>query len=272
MNMLLRIIVVWLQYKKKSVTVKFQEVLITLLFLRPAVDAYRVSTNHEDEEASYDPMIEMMWNKTSELSMESIPGCVLQMYVYLAFPEEAGTFALVSILISTLTTGYTSAMIAFDMDVDVPHQKIQPRLYGYIPDDNGLRGRCFALMTLIGMLHNLSRSIGCALLATTDKNIIFAAVGGEMLLYLMYKLVRGDGLYWPRIEGVAGVSLSFFQRVLCFIVVAFSGCFQFLHPFELGGLAFSMSMLWAQIFPFVALMFYEDDDNKEAITIFLACR
>jgi len=43
------------------------------------------------------------------------------------------------------------------------------------------------------------------------------------------------------------------------------------HPFELGGLAFPVSMLWAQIFPFVALTFYDNDDNKEAIMLFLAC-
>ena len=108
------------------------------------------------------------------------------MKVYLvAYPNEAGSFALVSILISTLTTGYTSAMISFDFDVDTEHRKGQPNFYGYIPDDNGLRGRSFMLMTLIGMLHHLSRVIGCAMLATTDRNILLAAVGGELLLYLL---------------------------------------------------------------------------------------
>ena len=74
---------------------------------------------------------------------------MLQLYVWLVNPEQAGTFALASIGISVLTTGFTSATIAFNMDVDVPHRKNQPKFYGYIPGDNGLRGRCFALMTLI---------------------------------------------------------------------------------------------------------------------------
>jgi len=270
--MFVQILIVWGQYKKKNIKVKLQEVLITLLFLRPAVDAYRVSTNYVDEETTIDPMLEMVFNKAVELSCESIPGCVLQLYVYLAFPEGAGSFALVSILISALTTGYSSAMFAFDLDVDIEHRKGQPRFYGYILDDNGLRGRCFMLMTLIGMLHNLSRSIGCAMLATTDRYLIIAAVGGEILLYLLYKLTRGDYLSTFRVEGAAGVIVSLFYRVIVKVIVDFSGCVHLRHPLELGGLAFTMSMLWAQMFPFVVLMFFEDNGNKEAITIFLACR
>jgi len=51
------------QNNKKSGMVKLREALITLLFLRPAIDAYRVSTGHEDEDANFDVLIEMMMNK-----------------------------------------------------------------------------------------------------------------------------------------------------------------------------------------------------------------
>jgi len=45
---------------------------------------------------------------------------------------------------------------------------------------------------------------------------------------------------------------------------------QFRHPIDLGGVAFSASMLWAQIMPFVALSFYEGE-NKEQLKILLMC-
>ena len=45
---------------------------------------------------------------------------------------------------------------------------------------------------------------------------------------------------------------------------------HFRHPFDLGGVAFSASMLWAQIMPFVALSFYEGE-NKEQLKILLMC-
>jgi len=65
LSMFCQILVGWGQYRKKSINVKLRELLITLLFLRPAVDAYRVSTNHDDEEAAIEPLMEMMFNKVS---------------------------------------------------------------------------------------------------------------------------------------------------------------------------------------------------------------
>ena len=133
-----------------------------------------------------------MFNKASEISCESIPGCVLQCWVFLGNSEQAGKFAALSILISALTTGYSSAMISFDMDVDLPHRKLQPNFYGYVPDDHGVRGRTFMLMTAISAIHNLSLSVGCALLAITDPNLILTFVGGEIAVFLAVKMLRGD--------------------------------------------------------------------------------
>ena len=66
MNMVLQIAIVVAQYKKKSWKVKLREALICLFFLRPAVDAHRVSTNHEDGEATIDPLAEMIVNKVRQ--------------------------------------------------------------------------------------------------------------------------------------------------------------------------------------------------------------
>ena len=62
-NMGIQILFVLAVYKKKSWGVKVKEVLICLFFLRPAVDAYRVSTNHKDSETTFDPLFEMCVNK-----------------------------------------------------------------------------------------------------------------------------------------------------------------------------------------------------------------
>jgi len=230
------------------------------------VDAYRVSTNHDDKEVSMDQLSEMVMNKGIELSCESIPGCILQLYVWLSAPEKAGTFALASIGISCLTTGFASAMIAFDMDVDVPHRKNQPKFYGYIPNDNSLRGRCFILMTLISSLHNLSRSLGCALLAYSDPDKVILFIGGEIGLYLVFKILRRDFHYW-----VPGFPLigSFFARIIAKVIVDFTGCLHLRHPYDLGGLGFTISIFWAQAFPFVALQYF-GGDSKDIMKGFLA--
>jgi len=229
------------------------------------MDSYRLSTNHEDKEASADQLSEMVMNKGIELSCESIPGCVLQLYVWMLAPEKAGTYALVSIGISCLTTGFVSAMIAFDMDVDVPHRKNQPKFYGYIPNDHGLRGRCFILMTLMSSLHNLSRSLGCALLATSDAEIALLFIGGEIGFYLVFKILRQDFHYWA--PGTPLI-VSFFERVLVKEIADFTGCLHFRHPYEMGGVGFTISLIWAQAFPFVALQYF-DGDSKDIMTGFL---
>ena len=62
-NMLVQLIMVVGNYQRKSWKVKLREAIICLSFLRPAVDAYRVSTSHEDEDISTDTLSEMLMNK-----------------------------------------------------------------------------------------------------------------------------------------------------------------------------------------------------------------
>ena len=65
-NLIMQLLIVLSQYQKKTWTTKLKEALITLLFLRPIVDAYRVSSNHEDGDAAYDQLSEMIGNKVSD--------------------------------------------------------------------------------------------------------------------------------------------------------------------------------------------------------------
>jgi len=265
-NLFVQLLTVYVQYRRKSWLTTSKEALITMTFLRPAVDAYRVSTNHANHEARFDQLSEMVINKGSELGCESIPGCVLQLYVWLKNPDNAGTYALVSIGISCLTTGFASAMIAFDMDVDVPHRKAQSKFYGYIPNDNSLRGRCFVLMTLMSSLHNLSRSLGCALLVFSDAEMALLFIGGEIGIYLVFKILRQDFHYWVPGAPLIAVLL---HRIVAKIIVDFTGCLHLRHPYELGEFSFLISMIWAQAFPFVALQYF-DADSKDIMTGFLA--
>ena len=185
--------------------------------------------------------------KVTELSAESIPGCVLQCYVLLTSTDRTGIAAFVSIGICALTTGFTSAMITFDMDVSVSERKNQPNFFGFIPDDHAKRGSCFFLMMIISTFHNLSRSIGLALLAASGWKTAVYFVGGEIFVYLAFKIARRDFLYWIPIEGAAGAFISLIERMIAKVIVDFSGCMQFRHPCELGGLAFSLSMLWVSV-------------------------
>jgi len=104
-------------------------------------------------------------------------------------------------------------------------------MYGYLPDDFNSRGVCFALMTVISTLHNLSRSLGTAMIAAgAGQTVLLYFVAGEMLFYLQYKIMRHDFYWWPRVSGVRAVVFGFFVRIIVKIIVDYSGCLHFRHP------------------------------------------
>ena len=117
-------------------------------------------------------------------------------------------------------TGLTSAMIAYDIDTDQPHRATQPKFYGYIKNEQ--RGRTFLLMTMISTLHNLSRSLGYAILAVVDLNLALKFFVGEVGAYLLYKLLRRDFYFWPRLDGVLSVIISLLERTLTKVIMDFT--------------------------------------------------
>ena len=86
-NTFIQLLIVLAVYNKKGWKTVLKEWFITMLFLRPFVDAWRVHNKHEDSETTTDPLAEMIMNKGIELATESIPGCVLQCYVLLLNPS-----------------------------------------------------------------------------------------------------------------------------------------------------------------------------------------
>ena len=139
-----QLIFTFAQNRKKSKWVILRECAFVVTFMKPAVDAYRVATGHEDEDSLLNPLLELALGKGTELAFESIPGGLLQAYTFINSPKKT-VFFVVSILISALTTGYSSAMISYDMDVSVANRKEVPLFYGYIKDSNTERIITFIL-------------------------------------------------------------------------------------------------------------------------------
>jgi len=139
-----QLLTTYTQNRKKSKWVILRELAFVVTFLKPAVDAYRIANGKEDEDAVMSPLVEMAMGKGVELGLESIPGGLLQAYVFINSPKTT-SFLVISILISALTTGFSSAMISYDMDVSVANRKEVPLFYGYIKDSNTERMVTFIL-------------------------------------------------------------------------------------------------------------------------------
>ena len=106
------------------------------------------------------------------------------------------------------------------------------------------------------------------MLAFTDVTLAVKFFAAEVGVFLVYKILRRDFYWWIRVEGVLSVILSLLVRVVVKVISDFTGCVHLRNPLEMGGLAYSVSMIWAQIMPFVALGWYEGG-NKEQMQILL---
>ena len=58
------------------------------------------------------------------------------------------------------------------------------------------------------------------MLATSEKNLIWLFVGGELLLLYVYKIIRRDFFYWPTDNLMAPI-YALFSRLVVKTVVDF---------------------------------------------------
>jgi hypothetical protein len=101
-------------------------------------------------------------------------------------------------------------------------------------------------MIMNGALLLLLRSLSIALLAMVGGQWVLYYVTADMGLYFMYKLLRRDAWHWVPLEGAASVLQSFLLRFFVKILVDFTGVIQFRAAGEMGGAAFTLSMVRAR--------------------------
>jgi len=190
--------------------------------------------------------------KGAEMLCESIPGTVLQIYVLLKV-RNVSSATVGSVLVSALTTGLASKNISWDFDVDPVKRKMAPDFYGYIPNDSTKRAGLKVCMVLNSALLLLVRSFGVAMLMLVSKKYFFIYWAGDMALYLLLKVTRGDFHYWVPIGGAFGLLVSLMMRVIMKTITDFTGVIHSRHPIELGGIYWTVNMFMALVASFVSV-------------------
>jgi len=215
-----------------------------------------------DEHHAFDAKSELVGTKCIEMICESIPGCLLQLYVILKVGDTSGR-AVTSVVISALTTGYSSGTISYDYDTDPVKRKTQPDFYGYIPDEGTARPLLLVCMTLNSALMLLVRSFSAAMLMLLSKRYLVMYLAGDMALYLLQKVARGDFHHWLPIDGVGGLFVSLLLRVSVKTITDFTGLIQFRGDAELGGLFWTVNMFLALLASFASVFVYFADTGEE---------
>jgi len=118
-------------------------------------------------------------------------------------------------------------------------------------------------MVLNSALLLLVRSLSAAMLILVKKRYLAIYMAGDMAMYLLQKVARGDFHYWFPIDGALGLLASLLVRVLAKTIIDFTGVIHFRHPYELGGLYWTGNMVLALLASFASVWIYTKSDGAE---------
>ena len=223
--------------RKKPMKAWTREALIVVSGLKPAFDAFRVvssftNRNHEQTVLGEDLLFEVSVTKIIESVGESIPSAVLQLYAVFSSPHPPSFNSKISIVCSILAIAYCCALICFDFDMDPAKRSHSPSFYGYIPRDRYSRFVVFVSMIFFSSCHIALKMIGVALFAVTSPLFLWCFLGGDMLLFLLLKVLRSDFRYWLKLDGAISWIMSALIRVVEKIMVDFTTLLDMRRTYE----------------------------------------
>ena len=144
--------------------------------------------------------------------------------------------------------------------VDPQKRKESPDFYGYIPD-GGSRAVIFGCMVLNSSLLLLLRGLSVAMLMTANMRYLLVYMAGDMALYLLQKVARGDFYYWTPLDGAVGLFTSLVARVIGKTISDFTGIVHWRSPQELGGLYWTLNMFLALLASVVSCWISDSSEN-----------
>ncbi|GMH84142.1 hypothetical protein TrST_g12287 [Triparma strigata] len=258
------------QNYKRGKRIMLREVLFVVTFVKPGVDVYRVVTKQKQaKNTMLDPLTEMLMFKSTELCFECIPGAIIQTMGFVNGGHSL--LAIMSLISSILTAAFISTSITIEKDVDKESRNYAPNFWGLV--NLGSRRQAAAvcvLVLLISACQLASKSFAISLCGVESGTILTAYLGIDMGLALAYKTARGDFRYWLPLENQAVSGLfSLLSRLSTKFSLDFTGLMMLRHPFEYGGIYFTLVLLTTPLvslyFGSRYLTFVEDEEVKTTL-------
>jgi hypothetical protein len=163
--------------------------------------------------------------------------------------------ALTSIIISAMSAGFTGSALSFDYDVDPSKRKETPGFYGYVPD-GGSRTVVFVCMFVNSMLLLLLRGFSSALLISASPSYFFMYITIDMLVFLLYKIMRNDFYYWLPFTGITDTLVSLVMRIIVKTISDYTGIVHLRGSIEMGGIYWLFNSFIGLCVPFVSVKIY----------------
>jgi hypothetical protein len=87
-------------------------------------------------------------------------------------------------------------MMAFDLDTNPARRSAAPQFYGYVPDSAGKRLLIFIELFTLHTAHAMLKTCAIAMLLRTNWHWLVAFMAVDFCVYIIYKIARGDLIYW----------------------------------------------------------------------------
>jgi hypothetical protein len=215
MSLAIQAIVVILQTAHRGWQVVVWELGIVFSLLKPGIDAIRVAGGEERVEgAPLDQFAEMAFCKVSELTFESIAGGLAQA-IFLLDGGDWTTAAVASVGLSCISTAFAVTMLAYDYDTHAAKRKKNPEFFGYIPSTSTGRLMAFGLLFLYHSAYTTGKTFSMAVLALTNWRWLVSYVLADHCGFIIYKLARGDLIYWvPGCGALSSLLVRFVEKVI----------------------------------------------------------
>jgi len=182
------------------------------------------------------------------------------MYAYLEGSDRSNAAAF-SLIVSIFTTAFTSAGTSFDKDLSKSSRECQPHMYGYIPEGGKEKIRVFFLLFVMASIQLFTKAFACSLCAMSGTRLLIGFLVGEQLLYMLYRLLRRDFLYWLPIYGPAGVFFALLVRTVEKMILDFTALVHLRHPYQMGGAYWMFSLCLTPISCFYFASRYLDSNE-----------
>ena len=239
-----------------------KELLFALCGMKSSRDAYKVATGAKQSEGDLmDPLIELVATKCIELFAEGLPAVFIQVAALIQEDDVTST-AIISLVISFLTCGFTAAQISYDFDTDPEARALKPDFYGYIPDSGRERTFLFATMILMSSCLLAARCFGTVMLGTLNMYYVVWYFSLDIGQHVLFKIIRRDFSYWFQISGWANIFFSGMIRIVLKLVTDHTAIVHFRNPIDLGGAQWTLGQLGSILSLVVALHLAEISDNS----------
>jgi len=203
------------------------------------------------------PVSEMMMFQMCEVFAECIPMAVIQMTNVLEMVEKDYVLV-VALGISAAFVAEAVSYMTYLKDIDDESRRTGKIFYGFIPLQGVRLSLVEVSMRLLSFCQLLGKSFEIAILVQVGgKTLAIGVLGGEMVAYLSYKLVRGDFRYWAPLPRGTSLVVSLLERVSVKVICDFTGFLHARHPYEMGGLYWLMNMVFTQASVFGAIKLKE---------------